>query len=105
MNMQNQDHNHVGSGNAFRDAWLDGAARACCVSASADHAEESDSDDNEAADEERDERSSLPRPGAGEDWDAYAPESPPLAYALAGELWAMLESANNGCSVYTLAQS
>jgi hypothetical protein len=105
MNMQDQDHSHVGSGNAFRDAWLDGAARAFFVSAYADHCEEADSTDNELTEEERDERASLPRPGAGEDWSAYAPEIPPLAYALAGELWAMLKSANNGCSVYTLAQS
>lgn len=102
--MQDHDHSHVGSGNTFRDAWLDGAARTFFVSAYADHAEESDSSDNELTDEEREERSSLPRPAGGEKWEDYAPETPPLAYALAGELWALLGSMNS-CSVYVLAQS
>lgn len=98
-----QDHSHIGSDSTFRDGWIQGAARAFFVSAYADHCEEADSTDNELTEDERDERSSLPRPGADEDWNDYAPETPPNAYALAGELWAMLEHAN-GCSVYVLAE-
>lgn len=100
MNMQ--DHSHIGSDSTFRDGWIQGAARAFFVSAYADHCEEADSTDNDLTEDERKERSSLPRPGAGGDWDDYAPETPPNAYALAGELWAMLEH-ENGCSVYVLA--
>jgi len=102
--MQDQDHSHVGSGNMFRDAWLDGAARAFFVSAYADHVEEGHSTDNELTDEEREERTSLPQPGGGGRWEDHAPETPPLAYALAGELWALLENLNS-CSVYVLAES
>lgn len=92
----------IGSDSDFRDAFLEGAAKAFFVTAYADHAEEGDNTDNELTDEEREAREELPRPGPGGDWYDYAPEPPPNAYALAGELWAGLHHLN-GCSVYVLA--
>ena len=93
----------VGSDSTFRDAWLEGAARAFFVTAYADFVEEGHSTDNELDDDERERRLSLPRPGAGEDWMDYAPPTPPNAYALAGELWNALHAANGRAGVYTLA--
>lgn len=93
----------VGSDSHFRDAWLTGAARAFFVSAYADYVEEGHSTDNDLTDDERETRLALPRPGGGEAWEHYAPESPPNAYALAGELWAKLERSNER-SVYVLAR-
>lgn len=101
----------IGSDSTFRDAWLEGAARAFFVSAYADFVEEGHSTDNELDDIERERRLSLPRPGAREDWMDYAPPTPPNAYALAGELWALIEAKcdvfgtklNGGAGVYSLA--
>lgn len=94
---------NIGSDSTFRDAFLLGAAKAFFVTAYADYVEEGHSTDNDLTDEEREERLSLPRPGAGEDWMDYAPEPPPNAYALAGELWNDLYNANGGAGVYSLA--
>lgn len=93
---------NIGSDSTFRDAFLLGAAKAFFVTAYADFVEEGHSTDNELTDDERKARLALPRPGAGQDWMSYAPELPPNAYALAGELWAALEAANKE-SVYVLA--
>lgn len=93
----------IGSDSTFRDTWIESAARAFFVSAYADFVEEGHSTDNELTKAERKARLALPRPGAGEDWCDYAPETPPNAYALAGELWAALEAANK-VSVYVLAE-
>lgn len=94
---------NIGSDSDFRDAFLEGAARAFFVCAYADFVEEGHSTDNDLTDEERASRLELPRPGAGEDWYDYAPETPPNAYALAGELWQGLHAANGRAGVYTLA--
>jgi hypothetical protein len=95
----------VGSDSTFRDEWLEGAAKAFFATAYADYVEEGHSTDNELSEDERETRLSLSKPGPGEDWMDYLPEIPPNAYALAGELWAMLEAANpGGCGVYTLAE-
>jgi hypothetical protein len=91
----------IGSSSTFRDEWIAGAARAFFVSAYADYCEDPDFCDDESDDDD-DDRDELPRPGPREDWCDYAPTTPPNAYALAGELWAMLES-KNGASVYALA--
>jgi hypothetical protein len=93
----------IGSDSTFRDSWLDGAARAFFVTAYADYCDEGHSTDNELADEEREARLALPRATSGADWYDYAPEPPPNAYALAGELWALLER-DNKASVYMLAE-
>lgn len=87
----------IGSDSDFRDEWLAGAARAFFVSAYADYVENPDDHEDDGDDED------LPRPGGGGDWYDCAPETPPNAYALAGELWAMLES-KNGASVYAIAE-
>lgn len=95
----------IGSDSDFRDSWLEGAAKAFFATAYADYCEEGHSTDNELSEDERETRLSLPRPGGGEDWMDYLPSIPPNAYALAGELWAMLEASNpGGCGVYTLAE-
>lgn len=91
----------IGSDSDFRDEWLAGAARAFFVCAYADYCEDPDFCDDESDDD--DDRDELPRPGPGEDWLDYAPETPANAYALAGELWARLESENRA-SVYVLAE-
>lgn len=93
----------IGSDSTFRDSWLEGAARAFFVTAYADYVEEGWSKDNDLTDEERETRRDLDKPGAGGDWYNYAPETPPNAYALAGELWAMLHAANGEAGVYSLA--
>lgn len=93
---------NIGSDSNFRDSFLEGAARVIFVMAYASYVEEGDSGDNDLTEEEQEERSSLPRPGAGEDWCDYAPETPPNAYALAGQLWEALERENK--SVYILAK-
>jgi hypothetical protein len=85
----------IGSDSTFRDSFLEGAARAFFVTAYADHVENCDDfdDDHDYA-----------KPGPGGDWCDSAPEAPPNAYALAGELWAKLAAANpDGAGVYTLA--
>jgi hypothetical protein len=94
---------HIGSDSTFKDSFLLGAAKAFFVTAYADFVEEADSSDNDLDDDAREARKELPRPGAGEDWMDYAPEPPPAAFALAGELWASLETANK-VSVYVLAE-
>lgn len=71
---------NIFSNSSFRDAFLNGAARAFFVSAYADFVE----------DPERKGRRKYPRPGPGEDWMDFAPPTPPNAYALAGELWSEL---------------
>lgn len=93
----------IGSDSTFRDAWLMGAASAFFVTAYADYVEEGYSSDNELTDDERNARVNLAKPRGGQDWCDYAPPTPPNAYALAGELWAMLEKVNSGTSVYALA--
>lgn len=81
----------IGSDDDFRDGFLRGAALAMWVCAYADYCDEHPS-------------AALALPGAGEDWYDYAPEPPPNAYALAGEMWAALAAANpGGAGVYTLA--
>lgn len=90
----------IGSDSSFRDGFLIGAAKAFFVTAYADFVED---DHDDLSDDERDARAELPRPGPGEDWEDYAPEPPPAAYALAGELWAGLHYVN-GVSVYSLAE-
>lgn len=94
---------NIGSSSIFRDQFLLGAAKAFFVSAYADFVEEGHSTDNELTKAERKARLKLPRPGAGEDWCDYAPEPPPAAFALAGELWAALE-ATNKANMYMLAE-
>jgi hypothetical protein len=87
-----RDMTNIGSDSEFRDGFLRGAARAFFVCAYAEYCEE-----NEDLD--------LPRPGPGGDWYDSAPDAPPNAYALAGELWSGLEHANPGaCGVYTLRE-
>ena len=90
----------IGSDSTFRDQFLTGAARAFFVTAYADYVE------NACEDCDGDPTNGvcahdLPRPGPGEDWNDYAPEPPPNAYALAGEMWAWL-AAVNGANVYAL---
>jgi hypothetical protein len=80
----------IRSSSTTRDAFIEGASRAFFVLAYADFVEDEENSHFE-----------LSRPGPGEDWFDYAPESPPEAYALAGELWARLELANDR-SVYAL---
>lgn len=92
----------IGSDSTFRDAFLEGAARAFFVMAYANFIEEGHSTDNDLTDEERECRLDLPRPGPGEDWYDYAPETPINAYALAGEMWAELQHANGEAGVYSL---
>jgi hypothetical protein len=82
----------IHSDSDFRDAWLEGAARAFFVTAYADHVEDC----------EREVDYDYPRPGPGEDWCDYAPETPANAYALAGELWNALRAANGEAGVYSL---
>lgn len=94
----------IGSDSDFRDAFLEGAARAMFVMAYANYVEEADSTDNDLDDAERELRQDLPRPGAGEDWYDYTPATPPNAYALAGELWSELSRLNGEAGVYTLAE-
>lgn len=93
---------NIGSGSYFRDAFILGAAKAFFVSAYADYVEEGYSTDNDLTEEEREARVSLPKAGGGQDWYDFAPEPPPEAYALAGELWGALEAINK-TSVYQLA--
>jgi hypothetical protein len=80
---------NIGSDTAFRDAFLEGAARTIFVCAYADYCEEHPT-------------ARLPMPGPGDAWEDFAPETPINAYALAGELWGALGHAN-GCNVYSLA--
>lgn len=89
----------IGSDSTFRDGFLLGAAKAFFVTAYADYV---DDDHDDLSDDEREARTELPRPGPGDDWEDYAPDPPPAAYALAGELWALLRS-ENGASPYLLA--
>jgi hypothetical protein len=93
----------IGSESAFRDEWIEGAARAFFVTAYADHVEEGHSTDNDLTDDERKARLALPSASNGADWYDYAPTTPPNAYALAGELWASLEHENDA-SIYMLAE-
>lgn len=94
---------NIGSDSDFRDAFLEGAARAFFTTAYADYVEEGHSTDNDLTDDQRETRLELPSPDAGEDWCDYAPESPPNAYALAGEFWGALHAANGEAGVYSLA--
>lgn len=94
---------NIGSDNTFRDAFLLGAAKAFFTTAYADFVEEGHSTDNELTDDDRAARLALPRPGAGEDWMSYAPELPPNAFAIAGELWAGLYQLNKKAGPYSLA--
>jgi hypothetical protein len=94
---------HVGSDSTFRDAFLEGAAKAFFATAYADYVEEADSTDNDLDEVARNARANCARPGPGEDWMDYLPEIPPNAYALAGELWAALHAANGEAGVYSLA--
>ena len=82
----------VGSDTDFRDAFLEGAARAFFVMAYADFVE---NDENES--------SELDVPGPGGDWMNCAPTNPPAAYALAGQLWTDIEHASK-CSMYVLRE-
>jgi hypothetical protein len=93
----------IGSDSTFRDSFLEGAARAFFVTAYADYVEEGHSTDNDLTDDEREARLELFRPSGGGDWCDYAPETPPNAYALAGELWNALHVANGEAGVYSLA--
>lgn len=93
----------VGSDSTFRDAFLEGAAKAFFCTAYADYVEEADSTDNDLDEVERNERANLARPGGGEDWMDCLPPIPPNAYALAGELWNALYKANGEAGVYSLA--
>jgi hypothetical protein len=93
----------VHSDSTFRDSWLEGAARAFFVSAYADYVEEGHSTDNDLTDDERAARLDLARPRGGQAWSDFAPENPPNAYALAGELWNALHTANGEAGVYSLA--
>lgn len=93
----------VGSDSDFRDAFLEGAARAFFVTAYADYVEEGHSTDNDLTPDERKARLKLPRPPGGKDWMDYAPTTPPNAYALAGELWAGLYHLNGEAGLYSLA--
>ena len=103
---------NIGSDSTFRDAFLLGAAKAFFVTAYADFVEEGHSTDNELTDEDRAARLALPRPGAGQDWMSYAPEPPPAAYALAGQLWQGIADQkdifgtrlNGFCGVISLAE-
>jgi hypothetical protein len=93
----------IGSDSTFRDAWLEGAAKAFFATAYADYVEEGNSTDNDLDEVERNQRANLARPGGGEDWMDYLPPIPPNAYALAGELWEALHKANGEAGVYSLA--
>lgn len=97
------NHKSIGSDSTFRDAWLEGAARAFFVTAYADYVDEGHSTDNDLTDDERAARLALPSATMGADWYDYAPTTPLNAYALAGELWASLEHENKA-SVYMLAE-
>jgi len=92
----------IGSDSDFRDAFLEGAARAMFVLAYADFVEEGYSKDNGLDDTERETRRDMPKPGPGGDWYDHAPDTPPNAYALAGEMWAELQAANGEAGVYSL---
>lgn len=94
---------NVGSESVFRNDFLAGAARAFFVCAYADYCD-MDDDEEVLTDEEREVKASLPRPGPGGDWYTCAPETPPNAYALAGELWASLFDATTPAGPYTLAE-
>jgi len=79
----------VGSDSILRNDFLYGAARAFFASAWGDWEGEEG------------------RFHGGKDLCEIAPEAPPLAYALAGELWAKLEELNRKtapCGVYSLAE-
>ena len=89
--------NTVHSDSDFRDAFIEGAARAFFVSAFADYVEDEDREDD---------GHEYPHPGPGGDWCDYAPETTPgNAYALAGELWAGLYALNGKAGPYTLANN
>lgn len=79
----------VGSDSDFRDAFLEAAARAFFTCAYADYCEEHTDED-------------LPKPGPGGDWMDFAPEPPPNAFAIAGEMWARIEEANKA-NMYMIA--
>lgn len=85
---------NVGSDSTFRDAFLYGAARAFFVTAYADFVEDA---------EREDDGHDYPSASHGEDWNDIAPEAPPNAYALAGELWQGLHAMNGEAGVYSLA--
>jgi hypothetical protein len=106
----------VGTDSKFKDEWLTGAARAFFVSAYADACEVFDSEHRHSGCEDCPEGESycdrcetlaaLPRASGGADWCDVAPESPIAAYALAGELWALLGVSNpGGAGVYSLANA
>ena len=84
----------IGSDSHFRDSFLEGAARAFFVTAYADYVEKGNSTDNDLTEDEREARQALPSASMGADWYDYAPATPLNAYALAGELWALLAVAN-----------
>lgn len=86
--------NTVHSDSDFRDAFIEGAARAFFVCAYADFVE-----DPEREDDGHDYASAS----MGADWADMAPATtPPNAYALAGELWAGLYALNGKAGPYTL---
>lgn len=90
MDKELTQHYFIGSDSTFRDGFLEGAARAFFVMAYSEFAEEHNDLD-------------LSRPGPGQDWYDFTPEeTPPNAYALAGQMWEALEWANK-CSLYQLA--
>lgn len=80
-----------------KDEFLEGAARCFFVMAYADHADDS---------EREDDGHEYPIASMGADWYDIAPElTPPAAYAAAGELWAHLETLNKAtapCGVISL---
>ena len=87
----------VHSNSEFRDAFIQGAARAFFVSAYADFVE-----DPERVQDGYDYLSA----GPGGDWTDTAPETtPPNAYALAGQLWAGLYHLNGKAGPYTLVNN
>lgn len=93
--------NTVHSDSDFRDAFIEGAARAFFVSAYADFCEDQAGKSDDAAD-----ATYYISAGPGEDWADVAPsETPANAYALAGELWAGLYHLNGKAGPYTLANN
>jgi len=93
--------NTVHSDSDFRDAFIEGAARAFFVSAYADFCENQASKGDDA-----DDATYYISAGPGEDWADVAPaNTPPNAYALAGELWAGLYHLNGAAGPYTLVNN
>ena len=89
--------NPVYSDSDFRDAFLYGAARAFFVSGYVDWVENLDDDHTDEVCEIYNLMATMDG-----NWSKVAPEAPPNAYALAGELWAGLYALNDGCGVFTL---